>query len=59
MCYTGMCKYENWQGDCRASSAQRAKDCFLSDDYETEQEEQEDEDAESTDAEDAEDATYK
>ena len=49
MCYTGMCKYENWQGDCRASSAQRAKDCFLSDEYEPE----EDEDAESTDAEDA------
>ena len=53
MCYTGMCKHENWHGDCRASSAQRAKDCFLSDEYETEQEEQEDEDAESTDAEDA------
>ena len=52
MCYTGMCKHENWQGDCRASSAQRAKDCFLSD-YETEQEEQEDADAESTDTEDA------
>ena len=47
MCYTGMCKYENWQGDCQASSAQRAKDCFLSDDYETEQE-QEDDDAIST-----------
>lgn len=31
MCYTGICKYENYNGDCRASSVQLASDCFLCD----------------------------
>lgn len=44
MCYTGMCKYENWQGDCKATEAQRKKECFLSDEYDEDAEQEDDED---------------
>jgi hypothetical protein len=44
MCYTGICKHENYMGDCTVGEAKRKEYCYLADDYEEETPDEEDED---------------